>query len=108
MTKIDIAKRVAERAEIPEGQALELLEWILDLLKSTLRKGDDITIVGLGKFRVRSKNARIGRNPRTGEEITIPARRVITFHPSGLFRDYVAGMKESSTESVETAMEPPA
>ena len=61
----DIAKRVAERAEIPDGQALELLEWILDLLKSTLREGEDITIVGLGRFRVRSKNARIGRNPRT-------------------------------------------
>jgi nucleoid DNA-binding protein len=50
MTKVEIARRVADRAEIPERQAEELLEWILDLLKSSLRKGEDITIVGLAGF----------------------------------------------------------
>ena len=98
MTKVDIAKRIGARAEIPDGQALDFLEWILTLLKSTLQSGEDITIAGIGRFRVRSKNARIGRNPRTGEEITIAARRVVTFQGSGLFKDYVAGTEGSSTE----------
>jgi nucleoid DNA-binding protein len=98
MTKVDIARRIHERAEISEPEAEELLEWILDLLKFTLRTGEDITIVGFGRFRVRTKNARTGRNLRTGEEITIPRRRVVTFHASPLFKDNVAGTEENTTE----------
>ena len=98
MTIVEIAKRVGERADIPEGQAVELVEWVLELMKTTLQRGEDIVIVGLGQFRVRSKNARAGRNPRTGQEITISTRRVVTFQASGLFKEYVAGTKESNKE----------
>ena len=103
MTKADIATHIHERADIPEGQALELLEWILDLMKSTLQRGEEIKIVGLGRFLVRSKKSRTGRNPRTGEEITISPRRVATFQASALFKEYVNGSEPSSTEQSTNA-----
>jgi integration host factor subunit alpha len=89
MTKVDIAKQVQEVVGSSQQEAERLLEQILELLKSTLQAGNDITVAGFGRFRVRSKNARVGRNPRTREEITIPARRVVTFQASPLLKEYV-------------------
>jgi integration host factor subunit alpha len=89
MTKADIARQIQNQVGISEHDAETLFERILDLLKAALKNGEEITITGFGKFRVRSKNVRVGRNPRTGEEITIPARRVVTFHASSLLKGYV-------------------
>jgi integration host factor subunit alpha len=89
MTKTEIGKRIHEQAEISEDEAESVLEQILELLKSTLQRGEEIIVTGFGKFRVRGKKARVGRNPRTGEQITIPARRVVTFHASPLLKEYV-------------------
>jgi len=89
MTKADIAKHVQEVAGITEHEAEALLDQILELVKSTLKVGEEVTVTGFGKFRVRTKNARSGRNPRTGEEITIPARRVVAFQASRLLKEYV-------------------
>jgi integration host factor subunit alpha len=86
MTKADIAKRVQDVVGMSERDAERLLEQILELLKSTLKAGEDINVTGFGRFRVRNKNARVGRNPRTGEEIMIPARRVVTFQASTLLK----------------------
>jgi integration host factor subunit alpha len=108
MTKTDIAKRVQERVGISEQDAEHLLERILNLLKSTLQSGKEIAITGFGKFRVRSKDARNVRIPRTGEEMLIPARRVVTFHASSLLKNYIAGTKQSSTEGMCQRQEPPA
>jgi hypothetical protein len=58
--------------------------------------GEEITITGFGKFRVRSKNVRVGRNPRTGREITIPPRRVVTFQASSLLKKYVNPGQQST------------
>jgi integration host factor subunit alpha len=89
MTKADIARQIQNQVGISEYDAETLFERILDLLKAALKNGEEITITGFGKFRVRSKNVRVGRNPRTGEAITIPARRVVTFHASPLLKEYV-------------------
>jgi len=89
VTKTDIVKRIHDVDGVSEDEAEGLLEWVLTLSKSTLQRGEEISITGFGKFRVRTKKARIGRNPRTGEEITIPARRVVTFHASALLKEYV-------------------
>jgi nucleoid DNA-binding protein len=89
MTKADIAKHVQEVAGFSEHEAEALLEQILELVKSTLKVGEEVTVTGFGKFRVRTKNARVGRNPRTGEEIMIPARGVVTFQASRLLKAYV-------------------
>jgi integration host factor subunit alpha len=86
MHKLDIARRIHQEVGIPEEEAATLLNWILEFLKTTLRKGVSITIHGFGKLTVRKKRPRKGRNPRTGEAVTISARRVVTFHSSPLLR----------------------
>jgi integration host factor subunit alpha len=86
MRKLDIATRIHQEAGIPTDDAAKLLEWIVGFLKTTLQAGEPITIAGFGKFTVREKHARPGRNPKTGEAMTISARRVVTFHASPLFK----------------------
>ena len=82
MQKVDIAKRITRQAGIGEREAATLLDGILELLKATLKKGEPIAIPNFGKFTVRSKAPRPGRNPHTGEAIMIAARRVVTFRAS--------------------------
>ena len=86
MRKLDIARRIHQEAEISEEEAAALLNWVLELFKSTLQKGEPIAIHEFGKFTVRSKLPRTGRNPRTGEAVIIPSRRVVSFRPSLLLR----------------------
>ena len=82
MRKDDIAERIHQQAEISKQEAMTLLNWILELLKTILQKGEPIAIPSFGKFTVRSKAPRPGRNPRTGEAMTIAARKVVVFHAS--------------------------
>jgi integration host factor subunit alpha len=82
MQKIDIARRIQQQAGISKEQAARLLDWILELFKTTLQVGEPIIISGFGKFTVRHKHSRRGRNPRTSEAVMISARRVVTFHAS--------------------------
>jgi integration host factor subunit alpha len=82
MRKSDIAQRVHQEAGISEPEATTLLEWILELLKTTLQKGEPVSIFNFGVFTVRNKAPRRGRNPRTGEEVMISPRRVVTFRAS--------------------------
>lgn len=89
MTKADIAQKVHKAAGIDEKSAASVLESVLELLKATLRSGEAINITGFGKFSVREKKARRGRNPKTGETIMVSARRAISFHVSPLFKQYV-------------------
>ena len=76
MQKMEIAHRIHQEAGISEKEAAALLDWFLTLLKTTLQQGESISISNFGKFSVRSKNSRPGRNPQTGEQIMIAARRV--------------------------------
>ena len=89
MRKTDIARRIHQNAGIPEKEAAELLKGILELLKATLKNGESLAIVGFGTCMVRRKGPRPGRNPRTGEELTISGRRVVSFRPSQVFKEYV-------------------
>ena len=86
MTKADIAARIHQQTGLLMSEATTLLEWILEFLKTTLQAGESINISGFGKFTVRNKNARLGRNPRTGDPIQISARRVISFLASREFK----------------------
>ncbi len=97
MRKADIATRIHQQTGISEHGAAEFLEWIVALFKSTLQKGEPIAIAGFGTFRVRSKRSRKGRNPRTGEETIIAARRVVTFHASPVFKAAVNAAQQTST-----------
>ena len=86
MRKLDIATRIHQEAGIPMDEAAKLVEWIVGFLKTTLQAGEPIIIAGFGRFTVRNKHARPARNPRTGEAMTISARRVVTFRASPLFK----------------------
>ena len=80
MTKADIASLVAEKG-LTKKQAMEAVEATLEIIKNALRRGEKIQLVGFGSFQVRAKRARKGRNPQTGSDITISARRVLKFKP---------------------------
>jgi integration host factor subunit alpha len=86
MTKADIARCIHQQAEVAETEAADLLERILELLRSTLQQEEPIIITGFGRFTVRKKGPRPGRNPRTGEPIIIHARKVVTFRASSLWK----------------------
>ena len=89
MTKEDIIKNVWTELNISNKQAKDAVEIVFHTLKDVLAKGDQVEIRGFGKFVIREKNSRIGRNPRTGEEAQISARKVVTFKPSKIFRNIV-------------------
>ncbi|HET9961418.1 MAG TPA: integration host factor subunit alpha [Nitrospiraceae bacterium] len=89
MRKADIANEIFKQVGVSKNEASDIVELVLNLLKGVLQKGESVKIAGFGNFVVRSKGARKGRNPRTGEEIGITPRRVVTFRPSQVFKKYV-------------------
>ena len=89
MRKADIANEVYEQIGLSKKEAAEMIETILDTIKGSLQKGETVKIAGFGNFVVRSKRSRKGRNPKTGEEIGITPRRVVTFRPSQVFKKFV-------------------
>ena len=87
MTKADIVEAVYEHLNThSKKEAADIVETVFQVMKDTLGSGEKIKISGFGNFVVRQKNSRIGRNPQTGEEITISARRVLTFKPSQVLK----------------------
>jgi integration host factor subunit alpha len=85
MTKADIVDTVCEKVGgFSKKEAADIVETVFETVKATLVKGDKIKITRFGNFIVRDKKARPGRNPQTGKEITISARRVLTFKASQL------------------------
>ena len=89
LTKDDIVKAVAQENGIPINQTVELVETFLEIIKSTLESGEDVLVSGFGKFCVKEKHERRGRNPATGESMMMKARRVVTFKWSGRLRDKI-------------------
>jgi len=87
MTKADLVNSIYERVGFSKKESARIVELVFDLIKDTLEKGEKIKISGFGNFVVREKRSRIGRNPQTGEEIEISARRVLTFKPSQVLRN---------------------
>jgi DNA-binding protein HU-beta len=90
MTKAEVVDLVAEKTGISRQQAYDSVELFLKCIKQALKKGEKVSLVGFGTFLLKKKNARKGRNPRTGEKITIPRKRIPTFKPGKSFRIAVA------------------
>jgi integration host factor subunit alpha len=82
MTKAEIVEHIYEKVGFSKKESAELVEKVFEIIKETLAAGEKVKISGFGNFVVREKNARKGRNPQTGEEIRLAARRVLTFKPS--------------------------
>ena len=95
MTKADIVEKVYQKIGFSKKEASELVELVFDTIKNELEKGEKIKISGFGNFLVRGKNERVGRNPQTGEQIKISARRVLTFRPSQVLRAMLNGEEYS-------------
>ncbi len=86
MTKADMVEKIYEKVGFSKKESAELVEAVFDIIKSTLEKGEKIKIAGFGNFVVKEKADRRGRNPQTGEEITITARKILTFKPSQVLK----------------------
>jgi integration host factor subunit alpha len=91
MTKADLVDLIYERVGSSKKEACEVVEAVFAIIRQSLRGGDKVKISGFGTFAVNSKKARRGRNPQTGEPITIGSRRVLSFKPSQVLKDRVNG-----------------
>ena len=89
LTKIDLISAIQTEIGCTYNRASDIVETLLEILKRTLESGEDVLITGFGKFQVRDKSRRKGRNPATGAEMILPARRVITFKCAGKLRDRI-------------------
>ena len=87
LTKIEIINMLNEQIGIPKVECIRIVESFFDIIKSELEKGNPVMVSGFGKWTVKAKKARVGRNPKTGENVTIDARKVVTFRPSPVLRD---------------------
>ena len=90
MNKADLIDKIAADASITKTAAGAALDSLIDNITSALKKGQKVTLVGFGTFDVSERKARVGRNPRTGEAITIAARRVAKFSAGKALKDAVA------------------
>ena len=89
MTKIEIVEKIRTELDFSKKDSADMLETVLSIMKATLVAGEDIKISGFGKFEVKLKKDRKGRNPHTGEAITIEARRILNFKPSMLLKQAI-------------------
>ncbi len=86
LTKSDIVESIYDELGLPRNQSSELIEILLEIIKRSLEEGDDVMVSGFGKFCVRDKSQRKGRNPATGEDMMLDKRRVVTFKCSGVLK----------------------
>ena len=86
LTKKGIVEQIQAQLDFPKNKSLETAEFLLELIKTHLEVGDDVLISGFGKFCVKEKKKRKGRNPATGDELMLKPRRVVTFKCSGRLR----------------------
>jgi integration host factor subunit alpha len=89
MTKADLVNKVFEQIGGTKKEATDIVEKLFDLIKGVIIQGESVKVSGFGNFIVKTKRARTGRNPQTGEAIQISPRRVLTFKPSQVLRDGV-------------------
>ncbi len=89
LTKVDIIDSIYEKLGIPKKECTSIIESVFDIIKDDLNNGNDVMISGFGKWIVKAKKKRKGRNPQTGKELMIDARKVVTFRPSQVLKKTV-------------------
>ena len=90
LTRMDLSEAVFREVGLSRNESADLVETILDNISSALVKGENVKVSSFGTFSIRDKTERIGRNPKTGEEVPILPRRVLTFRPSHLMKERVS------------------
>ena len=91
ITRLDLANALKNRFGLTAADSYKMIDIIFDEIEQSLENGEDVKITGFGTFKILSKSARIGRNPKTGIPAVISARRVASFRPSAEFRKTVSG-----------------
>ena len=91
LKKVHLIEAIAEQIGFPKNHSSEIVESLLELIKRSLESGEDVLLSGFGKFCVKEKKQRIGRNPATGEAMILPPRKVVTFQCSGKLREKING-----------------
>jgi integration host factor subunit beta len=89
MIKADLINRIAQEMEISKQEAETGVNLFFETIKDALKRGEEIELRGFGSFRFRTRNARAGRNPRTGEPVQVPPKKVLYFKPSKLLKNMI-------------------
>ncbi len=89
LTRSKIISSIQENTDLSKNRSTKIFESIVGIIKASLESGEDVLISGFGKFCVKKKNPRRGRNPQTGEDLLLGARRVVTFRCSEVLRDKI-------------------
>ena len=97
LTRADLAEAVVRKVGLPRNESQELVELVLAEISASLARGDSVKLSSFGSFGIRQKGERMGRNPKTGDEVPITPRRVLVFRPSNI-------MKERINQDLKTAM----
>ncbi|RMH47601.1 MAG: integration host factor subunit alpha [Alphaproteobacteria bacterium] len=98
LTRVDLTEAVFREVGLSRNESAQLVESVLQHISDALVEGDTVKISSFGTFTVRDKSARVGRNPKTGEEVPIEPRRVVTFRPSQLMKERVAAGNRGRTD----------
>ena len=93
LTRADLGEAVHRQIGLSRSESADLVKSVLDLISDTLVDGQSVKLSSFGTFMVRSKNGRIGRNPKTGEEVPITPRRVLVFRPSQVMKNVINGLE---------------
>ena len=101
LTRADLAVAVVEQVGLPRNESQELVELVLKEISSTLASGESVKLSSFGSFGIREKGERVGRNPKTGEEVPITPRRVLVFKPSNIMKDRVNSGMMSRKKAAE-------
>ena len=89
LTKIQIVESIQNQTGFPKNKSSEIVETLLEIIKRTLAAGEDVLVSGFGKFCVKEKEERKGRNPATGDDLMLKPRKIVTFKCSGKLRDKI-------------------
>jgi integration host factor subunit beta len=104
LTKADLIEEVLKVTELPRKESETIVETIFDSIIEAIQKGEKIEIRGFGSFRTRQRKGRVGRNPKTGEKVEVPAKRIPFFKPSKELKDFVNSNEAAAmTSAADTA-----
>ncbi len=102
LTRADLAEALVNKVGLPRNELQEIVELVLREISNTLARGEGVKLSSFGSFGIRQKGQRIGRNPKTGEEVPITPRRVLVFRPSNIMKERInAGQKRKRPKAAE-------
>lgn len=101
LTRADLAEAVVQRVGLPRNESADLVEFVLKEISSSLERGEPVKLSSFGSFGIRSKAQRMGRNPKTGEEVPITPRRVLVFRASNIMKDRINGALTKRKDAAE-------